>query len=83
MILYICKMKGEKKFMEFTVFRGDYPNFIEEVVLEFEAPGLYEALLRLEEEEYSVKYICSMNLDGYTYVDFGEWDYFLSYKQIQ
>ena len=38
--------------MKFKVFKGSFPNVVEEVVLEFEAFDLYQALLRLEEEGY-------------------------------
>ena len=72
--------------MKFTVFKGAFPNFVEEVVLEFEALDGYQALLRLEEEGYRVdpvRLIRSVYLDGYVYVDFGDWNYFLSYKQDQ
>lgn len=70
--------------MKFKVFKGAFPNVVEEVVLEFEAFDLYQALLRLEEEDYRIdpaRLIRSVLIDGYEYVDFGDWSYFLSFKR--
>ena len=72
--------------MKFKVFKGAFPNVVEEVVLEFEAFDLYQALLRLEEEGYRLdpaRLIRSVVIDGYEYVDFGDWNYFLSFKREQ
>ena len=77
-------MKGGKKSMKFKVFKGAFPSVVEEVVLEFEAFDLYQALLHLEEEGYMVDpvhLIRTTVIDGYEYVDFGDWIYFLCFKQ--
>lgn len=77
-------MKGGKKSVKFKVFKGAFPNIVEEVVLEFEAFDLYQALLHLEEEGYRIdpaRLIRSVVIDGYEYVDFGDWNYFLSFKR--
>ena len=60
--------------MKFTLFKGAFPDMVEEVVSEFEAFDLYQALLHLEEEGYMVDpvhLIRSTVIDGYEYVDFG------------
>ena len=70
--------------MQFKVFKGAFPNVVEEIVLEFEAFDLYQALLRLEEEGYrldTARLIRSVFIDGYEYVDFGDWNYSLSFKR--
>ena len=70
--------------MKFKVFKGTFPNVVEEVVSEFEAFDLYQALLHLEEEGYMVDpvhLIRTTVIDGYEYVDFGDWIYFLCFKQ--
>ena len=77
-------MKGGKKSMKFKVFKGAFPDVVEEVVSEFETFDLYQALLHLEEEGYmvdSVHLIRTTVIDGYEYVDFGDWIYFLCFKQ--
>ena len=77
-------MKGGKKSMKFTLFKGAFPDMVEEVVSEFEAFALYQALLHLEEEGYMVDpvhLIRSAVIDGYEYVDFGDWIYFLRFEQ--
>ena len=79
-------MKGGKKSMKFTLFKGAFPDMVEEVVSEFEAFDLYQALLHLEEEGYMVDpvhLIRTTVIDGYEYVDFGDWNYFLSFEQAQ
>ena len=78
-------MKGGKKSMKFTLFKGVFPDVVEEVVSEFETFDLYQALLRLEEEGYMVDpvhLIRTTVIDGYEYVDFGDWIYFLCFKQV-
>ena len=70
--------------MKFTLFKGAFPDMVEEVVSEFEAFDLYQALLHLEEERYMVDpvhLIRTTVIDGYEYVDFGDWIYFLCFKQ--
>ena len=70
--------------MKFTLFKGAFPDMVEEVVSEFEAFDLYQALLLLEEEGYMVDpvhLIRTTVIDGYEYVDFGDWIYFLCFKQ--
>ena len=77
-------MKGGKKSMKFKVFKGAFPDVVEEVVSEFETFDLYQALLHLEEEGYRVDpvhLIRTTVIDGYEYVDFGDWIYFLCFKQ--
>ena len=77
-------MKGGKKSMKFKVFKGAFPDVVEEVVSEFETFDLYQALLHLEEEGYMVDpvhLIRTTIIDGYEYVDFGDWIYFLCFKQ--
>ena len=72
--------------MKFKVFKGAFPDVIEEVVSEFETFDLYQALLHLEEEGYMVDpvhLIRTTVIDGYEYVDFGDWIYFLCFKQAQ
>ena len=70
--------------MKFTLFKGAFPNTVEEVVSEFEAFDLYQAILRLGEEGYMIDpghLIRTAVINGYEYVDFGDWIYFLRFEQ--
>ena len=77
-------MKGGKKSMKFTLFKGAFPDMVEEVVSEFESFDLYRARLHLEEEGYMVERIHPIRtavIDGYEDVDFGDWIYLLRFEQ--
>ena len=68
--------------MKYTLFKGHFPDVIEEVVMEFDAYDLYQAILTVKEAGYHADFHIRLSEeDGYDYVDIDNYSYFLRVKR--